>query len=664
MLGGLTRRILRSWLALFFFALAVPTAVLIVEAYDELKWEAIYRHRLLAEELAGRIDNRFKVLVGQEGRRSFTDYTFLNVTGDLLQRSPLSAYPVASPVPGLVGYFQIDTDGAFSTPLVPADGSAATRYGIPETEWRQRQNLARSLQRILGSNQLVRAESKDEEHKQGATEPLKKRAVGEMEAATAPPARQPEAQAAFDLLNTPAQVTKKKTSKLGRVLDLKLDDSYQDKETEKNQTRTDKDMVVRREQSVLPEPPPKSAPVGAVREALLSGNSEVRVRTFESEIDPFEISLLDSGHFVLFRKVWRDGQRYIQGALIAAQPFLGSMIEVAFRETLLSRMSDLIAAYHGDIIAAYGGVDADAYLSSTSGLTGTLLYQRRLSAPLGDLELIFSVRQLPVAPGSWLITWIGLVLVVVLCGGFYLVYWVGLRQIALVEQQQVFVSAVSHELKTPLTSIRMYAEMLREGWASEDKKATYYGFIHDESERLSRLISNVLQIARMTRNDVRPDLKRVTVSELMDGMQSKIASQVERAGFTLNLSCEEAVEATVLAVDADFFAQIMINLVDNATKFARKADIKTIDIACRQHSDGAVVVTVRDYGPGIPKDQMKKIFMLFYRAGNEMTRESVGTGIGLALVRQLAAAMNAEVDAVNKDPGAEISLRMLPAGDA
>jgi signal transduction histidine kinase len=168
----------------------------------------------------------------------------------------------------------------------------------------------------------------------------------------------------------------------------------------------------------------------------------------------------------------------------------------------------------------------------------------------------------------------------------------------------------------------------------------------------------------MTRNDVRPDLKRLTVSELMDGMQSKIASQVERAGFTLNLSCEEAVEATVLAVDADFFAQIMINLVDNATKFARKADIKTIDIACRQHSDGAVVVTVRDYGPGIPKDQMKKIFMLFYRAGNEMTRESVGTGIGLALVRQLAASMNAEVDAVNKDPGAEISLRMLPAGDA
>ncbi len=192
MLGGLTRRKLRGWLALFFLALAVPTAVLIVEAYDELKWEAIYRHRLLADELAGRIDNRFKALVGQEGQRSFTDYAFLNVTGDLLQRSPLSAYPVASPVPGLVGYFQVDTDGAFSTPLAPADGGVVTRYGIPETEWRQRLNLARSLQRILGRNRLVRAESKNEEQEEGATESLQERAVGEMEAVTAPPAHQPD----------------------------------------------------------------------------------------------------------------------------------------------------------------------------------------------------------------------------------------------------------------------------------------------------------------------------------------------------------------------------------------------------------------------------------------------------------------------------------------
>ena len=134
--------------------------------------------------------------------------------------------------------------------------------------------------------------------------------------------------------------------------------------------------------------------------ASLAFRSEVRIRTFESEIDPFEISLLEDGHFVLFRKVWRDGQRYIQGALIKARPFLDGVIDAAFRQTVLARTSDLIAAYRGDILATYGGVGAKSYLSSASELKGTLLYQTRLSVPLGELDLIFWVRRLPVAPGG------------------------------------------------------------------------------------------------------------------------------------------------------------------------------------------------------------------------------------------------------------------------
>ena len=92
----------------------------------------------------------------------------------------------------------------------------------------------------------------------------------------------------------------------------------------------------------------------------------------------------------------------------------------------------------------------------------------------------------------------------------------------------------------------MYGEMLREGWAPEDKKQTYYDYIYDESERLSRLISNVLQLARMTRNDLRVELKPVTVAELLDGIRSKLASQIERAGFALNVTvAEEAGRAVI-----------------------------------------------------------------------------------------------------------------------
>jgi signal transduction histidine kinase len=231
----------------------------------------------------------------------------------------------------------------------------------------------------------------------------------------------------------------------------------------------------------------------------------------------------------------------------------------------------------------------------------------------------------------------------------------GRKQIALTRQQQDFVSAVSHELKTPLTSIRMYAEMLREGWADEGRKRTYFAFICEESERLTRLINNVLQLARLTRNELRVELEPSRVGELTETLRPKIASLTERAGFALELDCADCADLTI-RVDEDFLAQILINLTDNAVKFARDAERKEVRIACRTPEPGQLQISVRDYGPGVPRDQMKKIFTLFYRSGNELTRETVGTGIGLALVRELTLAMGGRVDLVNARPGAEFRL--------
>lgn len=294
-------------------------------------------------------------------------------------------------------------------------------------------------------------------------------------------------------------------------------------------------------------------------------------------------------------------------------------------------------------------------------MQGALLYQGRLSAPLSEMELIFSIKHLPAGPGGSLLAWLTAILLLVLCGGLLLLYRLGVGQIALALQQQDFVSAVSHELKTPLTSIRMYGEMLREGWVSEEKKRGYYDYIYTESERLSRLINNVLQLARMTRNEQHIELHPVKVGELLDMLRSKVSSQIEQAGFTLQLACDEKTRATVITVDADSFTQVIINLVDNAIKFSAKSDHKQIDLGCQQQSKGGILFTVRDYGPGVSRDQMKKIFKLFYRSENELTRETVGTGIGLALVRQLAAAMHAEVDVLNREPGAEFRLHFPAA---
>ena len=112
-----------------------------------------------------------------------------------------------------------------------------------------------------------------------------------------------------------------------------------------------------------------------------------------------------------------------------------------------------------------------------------------------------------------------------------------------------------------------------------------------------------------------------------------------------------------LQLDEDCISQVVINLVDNAIKFSRDADRKRIDIGVSRESGGNVVIAVRDFGPGIPKGQLKKIFRMFYRSESELTRETVGTGIGLAIVHQLTAAMGGEVDVINREPGAEFRLQ-------
>jgi len=691
-LAGLDRNGLRRWLTLFFLSLAIPTAILINQAYRQLKWETFHQHQVMAEELTSRIDQRLSRLFGDEEARAYTDYSFLAVVGDpgasFLQRSPLSGYPVDPSIPGLIGYFQVDAQGRFSTPLLPSTGTEPAAYGIAAGELKQREALAGRIRQILSENRLVRYDRTGTTASKAAAVELRERrdrpedlisagtAARQEESglksrdetsvsAVSEPGEQASGQAAFDRLNekpggTELESQPQAPGTLGRVKDLKLDTRYQagdantpSRELKKQETVPSVTRAMRKEVSALPEP--AATPSLTANEAVAPAplQSPVRILTFESEVDPFEISRLDSGQFVLYRKVWHDGQRTIQGALIEQQPFLQGVIQSAFNETALSRMSDLVVAYQGDVLSAFTGEAAGGYQPSTGELSGALLYQTRLSAPLNAVELIFSVKRLPIGPGGELITWLAAILVLVLCGGFLLMYRLGVGQINLARQQQDFVSAVSHELKTPLTSIRMYGEILREGWAPEEKKRTYYDYIFDESERLSRLISNVLQLSRMTRNDLQVDLKTVSVAELMDGIRSRVAAQIERAGFEFNHSCEDAAARAVIRIDADGFTQIVINLVDNALKFSARATRRAIDLACRLEPGGRVVFTVRDYGPGIPGNQMKKIFRLFYRPENELTRETVGTGIGLALVHQLAHTMHGTVKVVDAAPGAE-----------
>jgi len=659
---------LRWLLGGLLLALAVPSAVLVWQTQMQLRWESLHQYRTLAEEMATRIDIELQRLIAIEEARAEGDYQFLVVAGDpnrstLVQRSPLAQLDLPG-LPGLLGHFSVDAEGRFSTPLLPESIADPASLGLLDAELAQRASLRQALLDVLTSNQLLSADrqrlgaKKLDAATARQTSSSDSRAAleeNEVYAQKGDPAIDYSGQAVFDQLNTvPADQLRQQANQLGRVDELRLDRDYveSDKKDQAKQRSGALSNAVargkRKEQSALLE---KGVAVDDAAKASVS-----RVRIFESEVDPFEFGLLASGHGILFRKVWRAGQRTTQGLLIDQNAFVDGVIASAFRGTALWQMSDLVVAWQQEVLRLVPGEASGRGFSSAREVDGELLYQTRLSAPLDRLQLIWSIKRLPAGAGARIVYWSSAMLFVILLGGLYLLYRLGLRQIVLSRQQQDFVSAVSHELKTPLTSIRMYAEILREGWASEEKKRSYYQFIFDESERLSRLIANVLQLARMERSDFALDLKPVPVSALMDMLRSKISTQIERAGFVVEYQLDACAE-TQIRVDSDAFCQIMINLVDNAIKFSLPAPEHRLQIGVRADDD-RIIVSVRDFGPGVPKSQMKKIFQLFYRSGSELTRESLGTGIGLALVRQLAHAMHGEVDVLNRQPGAEFQLRL------
>jgi signal transduction histidine kinase len=667
---------LKRLLALFFMALAIPTGVLIWQAYSQLKWEAFHQYRGMAEELTSRIDASLAEWINAAEARTFADYTFFVVSGDpsanFVQRSPLSELPVIQDLPGVIGYFQVGTEGEFSTPLLPQSNSEPASFGIGAVEYEQRLQLSRQIQAILSDNRLVQnqptdskeelsmapasptaAYEADEEEaipqKDGEDDENRQRQAAGITAGLSVPGEQAAkqdgaySQAIFDQLGTEKKNPDDKYA-AGKVTDLKLDPAFQKKSEvaeklrQEGQARDDLSVVTpgrfkRKEQIALPESEPvASAPVASKPVANLAPSVGLRISTFESEIDPLEFSLLDSGHFVLFRKVWRDGQRYIQGLLINQKSFLQEGFGQHFEATSLAAMSSLIVAYQDDVLHTFSGRRYSDYPNGSQTLDGALLYRSRLATPLNNLELVYSISGLPPGPGATVLAWVTLVLAIVFLGGFYTVYRLGLSQINLARQQQDFVSAVSHELKTPLTSIRMYGEMLREGWADPAKQQQYYEY---------------------TRNEPQFDLKPVLLGELMSRIEAKISGQVESAGFELEFDTELQAGKASIDIDEDCFAQIVINLIDNAIKFSKDAEEKRIEISSRLSKANTVIIAVRDFGPGVPKDQMKKIFQLFYRSECELTRETVGTGIGLAIVHQLSQAMHGKVDVINKQPGAE-----------
>jgi len=220
-------------------------------------------------------------------------------------------------------------------------------------------------------------------------------------------------------------------------------------------------------------------------------------------------------------------------------------------------------------------------------------------------------------------------------------------QIKLAQKKDDFISAVSHELRTPLTSIRMYSEMLEKNWVkSQDKLTEYYRSMRQESERLSRLIENVLDFSRIQRKQKKYMFKVGDINRCVADVVEMMSPYATQRNFSIKTELGQPGQT---AFDNDAITQIVVNLLDNAIKYACNAEDRTITV--RTKSEGQfVLIEVEDHGPGVPHRQHKKVFEEFYRIGAEATRETTGTGLGLALVKKFAQAHNGFVEITNAKP--------------
>lgn len=217
-------------------------------------------------------------------------------------------------------------------------------------------------------------------------------------------------------------------------------------------------------------------------------------------------------------------------------------------------------------------------------------------------------------------------------------------------QQVSFVSQVSHELKTPLTNITLYAELLQEDLELEENPQTARSLdvIISESQRLSRLIQNILSFTR----PAQIILQEVDLSELLEQIVQTFTPLFSAKHVVLQLNIENHI---TLKTDRDRVSQIICNFLSNAEKYA--ANGKRVEINLNEQAD-FIDINVRDYGPGIPAAEHKLIFEPFYRAQSALTEGVSGTGIGLTLAQQLATSIGAQVILRDIKPGACFTLRL------
>jgi signal transduction histidine kinase len=240
---------------------------------------------------------------------------------------------------------------------------------------------------------------------------------------------------------------------------------------------------------------------------------------------------------------------------------------------------------------------------------------------------------------------LGVLLVLMIICGILLNTIFLVREIRRNEQHDAFINAVTHELKTPVASIRLYLQTLQTRPVDEAKRAEFYRIMVEDSDRLLSTIEQVLRTGRLGLSSHKPNFARVDLAEVVRASVERVRTLHRVPSGALRY---ESTGPTSVLGDPEELSAAVTNLVDNAVKYSGAQINVTVET---ERVDDRCFVRVRDQGPGIPKSELKRVFRRFYRVPGPLASRIKGTGLGLFIVRSVARRHGGRVWAESDGPG-------------
>jgi signal transduction histidine kinase len=229
------------------------------------------------------------------------------------------------------------------------------------------------------------------------------------------------------------------------------------------------------------------------------------------------------------------------------------------------------------------------------------------------------------------------------------------REVQMAKLQSEFVSNVSHELRTPLTSIRMYAEtLLLNRFRSEEQRREYLQTVMRESQRLSRMVGNILDFSRMESGRKTYDFEDTDLAPIVHAALEEFEPVFKERDF--HLCVDIAPELPPVSIDPEAIQTVVANLLSNAVKYSLERKEVGVNL---QASQGRVILEVMDRGVGIPEGEAKRVFQKYQRASNA-SATATGTGLGLALVAGIVESHHGAVEALPRSGGGSVLRLSLP----